>query len=120
MTEIQESVVIEQTQINDKDCIKFTFQGLFTKEDALMASKEWKEIASSGKKFIVIFHAKEMAGYEPMARAIWQKMIVELKSQIENIWLITDSKLIAAGAAIMSMFTSFTIKTVNSEEKIVV
>jgi len=47
-----------------------------------------------------------------------KKTIVELSGQIENIWVVTTSKLIMAGAKIMSMFTSFSIKTVSTEDKV--
>jgi len=61
-----------------------------------------------------------MDDYEPLARTIWQNTINELKSQIRSMWVVTDSPIIATGAIIMSLFTSFKIKTVSSEEDIVV
>ncbi|MEQ9441601.1 MAG: hypothetical protein RIG62_21335 [Cyclobacteriaceae bacterium] len=115
-----ENTTVEWVQINNTDCLKFTFNDVLTHKEALIASEEWKKAFqnNTAKKFMVIFDAKAMKDYEPMARSIWQKTISELKKQIDSIWVITDSKIIAAGAKIMGVFTSFSIKTVDSEEKI--
>lgn len=43
----------------------------------------------------------------------------ELKDQIDQVWVISESKLIRGGAAIMGMLTSLSIKAVNSEEQII-
>ncbi|WKN33391.1 hypothetical protein PZB74_08595 [Porifericola rhodea] len=98
----------------------FTFQGILTAKEATKAITEWKKLFEEKKneKFTLIFHALEMTDYEPLARTSWQKTIVELSGQIENIWVVTTSKLIMAGAKIMSMFTSFSIKTVSTEDKV--
>lgn len=115
-----ENTTVEWVQINNTDCLKFTFNDVLTHKEALIASEEWKKVFQNKttEKFIVIFDANEMKDYEPMARSLWQKTISDLKSQIDSIWVITDSKIIAAGAKIMGVFTSFSIKTVDSEEKI--
>ena len=93
-----------------------------TQQVALEICNEWKSItmANANTRFIVIFNAKKMAGYEPMARITFQRTISELKGQIEKIWLVTDSKVISSGAAIISMLTSIPIKAIDSESKIVV
>ena len=59
-----------------------------------------------------------MTGFENKARVIWQKAIKELKKQIDCVWLISDSKIIRAGAKVMSAFTSFSLNVVNDESKI--
>jgi hypothetical protein len=122
MVAIKEAFKLEQISLNNKLCMKITFYGTLIQEDAIVISNEWKEIftLNKDKKLIVIFNAKEMDDYAPMARIAIQKTINEFKHQIENIWLVTDSKLIAAGALVMGMFTSIKIKTVDVESKIMV
>nr|WKN38842.1 hypothetical protein K4G66_09015 [Tunicatimonas sp. TK19036] len=116
-----ENTRIDWVQIDDADCLKFTFKDIFTHKEAMIASQEWKSSFQErvNNRFVVIFDAKAMKNYEPLARSVWQKTMTELKGQIESIWLVTDSKIIAAGAKIMSVFTSFNIKTVSAEENII-
>jgi len=112
-------LTIEQTSVQDNECIKFTFKGCFTNKQAVKAADEWKKLfETQNRKTIVVFDCLQMTDYEPLARGTWQQTITFLKTKIDTIWVITDSKVIAAGATIMGMFTSFTIKTVNSESKI--
>ncbi|MEM8965548.1 MAG: hypothetical protein AAGE93_03960 [Bacteroidota bacterium] len=100
--------------------LKISFVGIFTYKDAEWASQQWKEQfqAKPEQRIKVIFDALEMINYEPSARSVWQQTIAELSGQIDSIWLVTDSKLIVAGAKIMSIFTSFRINTVSSEDKV--
>ena len=70
------------------------------------------------EKIVIIWQCLEMEGYEAMARTTWQTAIKKLKSNIEAIWLITNSRVIKAGASIMSFFTSYDIKVVKSEQEI--
>lgn len=111
---------IEWIQIDGVECIKFTFKDVFTHKEAVIASEEWKKSFSekANQKVPVIFDAIEMKDYEALSRSVWQKTMTELKNQIDGIWLVTDSKIIAAGAKIMGVFTSFTIKTVSTADKI--
>lgn len=53
-----------------------------------------------------------------MARVFWQKALKEIQSQIDRVWLISDSKIIRAGASIMSLFVKFDLKSITSEEHI--
>lgn len=107
-------------QKEDIEYLKISFVGIFTYEDAKWASQQWKDRfqTKSEQRIKVIFDALEMTNYEPTARSVWQQTIAELSGQIDSIWLVTDSKLIAAGAKIMSIFTSFRINTVSSEDKV--
>jgi hypothetical protein len=114
------SVKLDWVQVNGKNCLRFTFVGMFTKEDAESASDEWKKhfTQENGEKTVIIFNCLNMEDYEPLARVTWQNTIKSLKSEIKGIWVVTDSKLIASGAAIMGVFTSFAIKAVASESLI--
>lgn len=120
MSETNDNPQIGWCQINNLECLKFTFKGRLTEEDALKAISRWKEMFNSMKdqKIILVWNCIDMTGYEPMARMSWQRTIKELKDQIERIWLITDSAVIKAGANLISIFTSFEIKVVKSEDKI--
>jgi hypothetical protein len=122
MVAIKEAFKLEEVSLNNKLCMRITFYGVLIQEDAVAICNEWKEIftLNKEKKIVIIFNAKEMDDYAPMARIAIQKNINEFKKQIESIWIVTDSKLITAGALVMGMFTSFKIKTVDAENKIIV
>jgi hypothetical protein len=111
---------ITKVKINDNECLRFVFVGVLTQKQSLEACAEWKEIFNldRGKKYTMIFNSIKMDNYEPLARAVFQKAIKELNSQIVKLWVVTDSKLISGGAGVMGMFTSFSIKCVPSEEQI--
>lgn len=112
--------LIEWCAIKSKTCLRFTFKGTLTKEDAERASEEWKNIFSRENinDVIIVWHCIEMKGYEPMARSIWQNTLKELKNQIKCIWLVTDSSIIKTGALIISTFTSYNIRIAKSEDNI--
>jgi len=120
MTEQLNNLEVELVTFKNEDCLKFTFTGHFTIEDAKYGVREWKELfASAGdQKIIVIWDSKLMTGFDNKARVIWQQAIKELKKQIDCVWLISDSKIIRSGAKIMSAFTSFKMKVVKDEDKI--
>ncbi len=120
MNEINKNPQIEWCQIDDRECLKFTFEGTFKEREALDAITRWKELfgMKKGEKVILVWQCQKMESYEPTARILWQKAIKDLKDQIDTIWLITDSSVIRAGAKIMALFTSFNLKVVNSEQKI--
>jgi hypothetical protein len=120
MVETIGKVEIESIFIKEIECIRFTFNGLLTNKDAIKATEIWSEMFAlrKNKKVLLIFNCLNMKDYEPLARATWQKTLSLLKPQIGGIWVVSNSKLITAGATIMGVFTSFSIKTVDSEEKI--
>lgn len=120
MEEKPDNPQIEWQQINDRECLKFTFTGTFTEHEALIAISRWKELFSSriSEKIILIWQCQNMESYEPMTRILWQNTIKELKSQIDTIWLVADSDVIKAGAKIMAFFTTSSLKIVSSEDKI--
>lgn len=118
MNEVKKSLEIEFFEINDEDCLKFTFVDKFLETDAEKGVEDWKDIfnsAEDGVKLTVVWDALEMTGFDNKARIIWQKAIKKFKNQIGVVWLVTDSKTIKAGAKLMSAFTSFKIKVVKSE-----
>lgn len=113
--------IIEIKKINNTECLNFVFNGELTENNAAFAIDKWKLLLNkSNTKIQHIWNCKGMTGYEPMARSHWQRAIKELKGKIDKIWLVSDSALIIAGARILSVFTSLDIKTVSTEESIVV
>lgn len=114
--------MINQTTLNGKNCIRFTIANNLNKQEAIQMCNEWKALAASNAsgKYVIIFDAVRMTNYEPMSRIIFQETINALKTQIDAIWVITNSKLISAGASLMSLFTSFKIRSVTSDSQIVV
>ena len=115
------SLEIELYNLKNEDCLKFTFTGNFKGEDAISGVEEWKMLFKpiEEEKTPLIWDCLEMTGFESKARTTWQHAMKELKDKIDTIWLITNSKIIKAGAKLMSAFTKFNIKVVKSEEEIV-
>lgn len=116
-----ENLSIELYQIQNEDCIKFTFKGHFTENDALRGIEEWKSLfaSSTDEKATLIWHCIDMTGFDNKARISWQQAIKDLKNQIECVWLITESKIIKAGVNLMKAFIGFNIKVIKSENEIV-
>ena len=108
--------------IENEECLKFTFNGNFNGQDAIDGIEVWKELFESaqGESAVIIWDCLKMTGYETKARKAWQRAIKDLKNQIECVWLITDSKIIRAGAKLMNAFTSFKLNVVKSTENIVI
>jgi hypothetical protein len=113
---------IERINLNNKECLRFNFNGLLNQKEAVSTCNEWVAISSldKSKKFVIIFNATKMVDYEPMTRAHFQNTMKELKGQIDQIWVISNSSLVRGGAAIMGMLTSFTVRAVDSEEHMVI
>lgn len=90
MDTIKESATTEWVQINNKECLKITCYKMFTNQEAMNISENWKNMFApkADKRFSVIFNCENMADYEPMARTIMQKTISELKKQIDTIWVV--------------------------------
>jgi len=120
MSEEVNSLKIELYECRKDECLKFTFKGKFSTQDALSGSNEWKELFSSTneEKIMLIWDCLEMTGYESKARVVWQQVMKELKGKIDCVWLISNSKIIRTGAKLMSAFTGFKIKAVKSEKDI--
>ena len=117
---MQENPIIEDKILANTDVLYFTFSGKLSESDARNAEQSWRKFLSEqSTKYCHVWNCTEMTGYEPMARIIWQKAMKELKGEIDEIWLISDSTLIVAGAKIMSLFTSFDIHAVQSESEII-
>lgn len=115
------SLKIELYHLKDEECLKFIFKDKFKGKDAERSVVEWRDLFASlkGERIPLIWDCLEMTGYETKARTTWQQAMKELKNQIDCVWLVTNSKIIKAGAKLMSAFTKFTIKVVKSENEIV-
>lgn len=111
---------IDWFQKSGKECLKFTFKGRLTEQMAITAIKKWQEAFNSkpGKKIILIWDCKEMEGYDPKARDLWQNALKAMKNQFDIVWLITDSGFIKIGASIMSGFISFKLNIASTMSEI--
>lgn len=116
----ESSVNVELIVLKNEECLKFTFIGHFTEELAEYGIREWEYFFASAedRKVIIIWDSKQMTGFDNKARVLWQKAIKKFKKQIECVWLISDSKIIRAGAKAMSVFTSFCLKAVKNDNEI--
>lgn len=103
-----------------KDCLKFTFNGKFTDQDAGAAVDKWRKLFAVKKqdKVILIWDCLNMHDYDQHARNLWQSACKDMKDQIAIIWVITNSFLIKMGASVISVFTSLKIKVVSDEKDI--
>lgn len=111
---------IEWMRKSEKNCLKFTFKGNFTEQNASDAAGKWRDAFADkhDEKAVLIWDCQEMNDYDHNARTIWQNLCKEYKDRIEIIWVITDSLLIKMGASVISVFTSMKIKVVSSENDI--
>jgi hypothetical protein len=114
------AIQVERLFIQEQKFIKFTFKGLLTHTAAKSADGLWRENVSPNQnnRVNLIFDCHNMHDYEPLARTHWQKLLQQHRNQIDQIWVLSDSKLIKAGAAIMGVFTSFNIKTASTVEQV--
>ncbi len=111
---------IEWVRKNQKKYLKFTFNEKLTVEDASIAIEKWQSFfnESPNEKIILIWDCLKMTGYDSAARMKWQTALKEMKKQIDSIWLISSSSLIKMGASFMSVFSSYPINVVSSENEI--
>lgn len=115
-----ENPTIEWIQKSGKNCLKFTFKGHFSEQDAINAAGKWRDIFTTrpDQKIILIWNCQEMDDYDHDARTLWQNLCKEYKNQIEIIWVVTNSLLIKMGASVIAVFTSMKIKVVSTENDI--
>ena len=113
--------IIEWTGMSGKECLKFTFTGKLTRNEADIAILEWRNQFRStvDKPIHVIWDCRKMEGYEPAAKDHWTDALNEMKDDIDTIWLLAESPVIKMGASIMGLFTSIRIMPVTSESEIV-
>ena len=112
-----ENPLIEWVKKSDEVCLKFTFQGNFTTQDALAAIDRWEEALSSrpNERVVHIWDCLAMEDYDQEAKKVWIQNCKKHRTQIDTIWLISNSLLINMGARIISLVTYLDIKVVQSE-----
>jgi hypothetical protein len=59
-----------------------------------------------------------MKGYDSEARKSWTRALKEMKAQIQEIRVISDSSLIKMGAGIMAMITQIKMRVFSSESQV--
>lgn len=111
---------IKWVTLNSKKYLKFSFDENLSEPDAVKAIEQWKKEFSKNQnsKVSLIWDCIKMKGYDSNARVHWQNALKELKSDIENIWLVSNSQLIRVGANVISVFAGLRINAVDSEDKI--
>ena len=119
---INENPTIEWAQKSGKECLKFVFGERLTLEEAEVAIAKWKNafLFKEHKSIALIWDCKKMKSYDSEAKTKWTEALQEMKSQIDVIWLISDSSLIRMAASIMGMFSSHEIKSVKFESEIMI
>ena len=111
---------IEWCLKSGKQCLRFTFGEWLSVQDGQMAIQEWREAfqVEGDRAIVLIWDCRKMKGYDSVARKKWTEALKEMKSQIEVIWLITDSTIIKMGASVMGMLSSLEIKAIRSESEV--
>lgn len=115
-----ETVNVEWKEINDIIVLNFNFKGKLTRNNAVNAIIKWEKAFNTVpyQKMTLVWNCLSLKDYEAKARVLWQEEIDKTKEQIELVYLVTKSNLIKMGAKIMSAFTSFPMKVVESENEI--
>lgn len=114
------SVNLELCILNSVECLKFNFNGHLKTSDAMEGIEEWRKLfkTANGDKITIIWDCINMTGFDNKARVQWQQAIKDLKAKFECVWLVTDNKIIKAGAKLMNTFTSFKLKVVKTIDNI--
>ena len=118
----QDGLKIEWSQKSGKKFLRFVFGETLTIKEAEIAIKEWKEIFKHqvNESIVLIWDCRKMKGYDSDARTKWTGALKEMKSQIDMIWLITESTIIRMGASVMGMLSTINIKPIRSESEIII
>lgn len=112
--------IIEWVSIQDKECLRFRFNGHLNVSEACRAVAEWKKMMSSrpDARVVLIWDCINMLGYDSDARKLWTKALKEVKHQTKEIWVITNSSIIRMGAGIIAMTSHIKTKVIDSEDQI--
>jgi histidinol phosphatase-like enzyme len=108
------SITVDFVTISGKQYLQFKFSGHLDETTATKAIQEWKmkmsEVQSKGVKVDMIYDCSAMTGFETNARKNWQSMMMDYKSKIGVIWMVSDNIFILGAAKTMGVLTGFGIK----------
>lgn len=109
-------VTLDLQQNSTHYLLSFRFPNYLTEHDAKTVIGQWKQLFEKyqDKPFILIWECSEMKDYDSAARVRWQECMRELKNRFELVYLVSASKIVKAGAVLMSTFSPYTLKNVNS------
>lgn len=112
--------LIEWCKLANRRCLKFTFRGHLTFDEAQRAIDTWRNAFSEKHEAQIplVWDCLNMEGYSRKARSVWTHAMMEMKPQIAAIWLVSDSSLIKMGASVMALFSGLTVHNVKSEHEI--
>lgn len=116
----KEFLKINWVNISNRKVLRFTFSGKLSYNTAREAILTWQKEFDShpNEKIDMIWDCSRMTDYEPMAKAVWQKTLAKVSEQLGDIWLLTNSRIIYAGAKIMTLFTPYKLHVVKSMAEI--
>lgn len=111
---------LEWFQLKSRRALRITIIGHLDENSAnVLANDLKKELDKNDSgKITLVWNCLDMTGYEPVARMKIQNLIKSFKNQLENNYLVSTNKVIQGGAKILSIFSSFNMKVVNSEDEI--
>ena len=118
---IMNDVRLSWKVITNKQFLKFVFKGTLTRDLAVQAIKDWSgklSGVSPDNNVSLIWNCVEMTKYEIDAFKLWHEALLESKSHIEEIWIVTDNSFYKLAARTMSMVSSLKLKCVTTEEEI--
>lgn len=117
---MNENPKIEWSLNSGKECLKFTFGEKLTTKEAEVAIEEWREAFKSkmNRSIILIWDCRKMKKYDGEAKDKWTDALKEMKSQIDSIWLISDSPFIRMAGSVMGMVSSLNVRSIKSEDEL--
>ena len=110
------NTTIKSVVVEGQQGLRFDFSGYLSGQETEGLINEWNRVFTSmpEMQFILVWDCLEMSGYDSEARKRWTQALREMKSQIREIRVITDSSLIRMGASIMAMDSQIEIKVYTS------
>ena len=97
---------------------------IFPKKLSRLATEEcieaWGNLLKQHQlyRYNITWDCSVMTDYEPMARVLMQKAIMQRSKGIGVVYLISQNSIIRSGARLMNMFVSFKIVTLTHNQEL--
>lgn len=106
--------------INGQRCLVFTFPPLLKADDAKIAIDRWRSLLgeANGEQVTIVWDALHMDDYEQAARSLWLKMLLETRSQLATIWLVTGSPFIRVGGRTLGVVTRLHVRACKTLDEV--
>ncbi len=118
---LEKQVEIGVRVLNGKTYLQFDFPDHLDEKMADAAIQLWrieKAKATYNGKTDLIFNCIEMTGFATEARRKWQATLKELKSEIGEIWVVSDNIFILGAAKTMGILAGYQLKVTRSLNEI--